>query len=201
MAPRDGYYSIFVGWMKILLPLLSIALLSTLFLLSRGQDTNTELPFVMRDLQERARQEVISSPRFAGATKAGDLISFVAESAKPDDVHAHLAHAETLRATIDLTSGAQVTFTSGAALLDTRDQVATLSGDVVVTSSTGYTIRSGDLRTEMAKIGAETSGPVTADGPPGHVEAGKMLLTEDAGTGDVHLLFTNGVKLVYQPQN
>lgn len=201
MAPRDGYYSVFVGWMKILLPLLSIVLLSTLFLLSRGQENSSELPFVMRDLQERAQQEVISAPRFAGATKAGDLISFVAETAKPDTDAAHLAHAETLAATIDLTSGTRVTFTAGTALLNTRDQVATLSGDVVVTSSTGYTVRSSDLRTEMARIGAETSGPVTGDGPPGHVEAGKMLLTEDVETGDIHLLFTNGVKLVYQPQN
>lgn len=201
MAARDGFYSIFVAWMKILLPLAALVLLSTLFLLSRSRDTATGLPFTMTDLQERARDELISEPRFAGASTSGDLIAFEAETAQPDADAAHLAHATTLNAQIDLTSGTVVTFSSGSGLLNTRDQLAELSGNVVITSSTGYTIRTDHLTTQMAGVGAETKGPVSGEGPAGRIDAGKMLLSENPETGDVHLLFTNGVKLVYQPQD
>lgn len=201
MAHRDGFYSRFVAWMKILLPLAALGLLSTLFLLSRSNDSGGELPFSMLDLQERARDEVISNPRFAGATASGDLIAFVANTARQNQDQPHLAQAQQLDATIQLTSGTEVRFHSAEAQLNTRDQIATLSGGVSVISSTGYDLRSDDLITEMARIGAETTGPVTGTGPGGQVSAGKMRLSENPETGAVHLLFTNGVKLVYLPQN
>ena len=45
MAARDGFYSIFVAWMKILLPLAALVLLSTLFLLSRSGTRPPGCPF------------------------------------------------------------------------------------------------------------------------------------------------------------
>jgi lipopolysaccharide export system protein LptC len=33
------------------------------------------------------------------------------------------------------------------------------------------------------------------------LDAGKMTMTSDPQSGDVHLFFTNGVKLIYDPGN
>jgi len=199
MATRDGFHSRLVAWLKILLPLAALALLSTLFLLSRGQDHSGVLPFSQIGLQERAREEIIAAPRFSGATTRGDLISFVAETARPDPDLDNVAHASNLDAKIDLTSGTHISFQSANARLDSQNEEAELMGGVVITSSTGYSLHSDNLKTKMSEIGAETAGPVYGEGPAGTVEAGKMLLTTDPGSNEVQLLFTNGVKLVYQP--
>lgn len=201
MAARDGLYSRFVAWMKILLPLASLVLLSTLFLLSRSQDNTGDLPFNLQDLQERARAEQVSEPRFAGSSTSGDLLSFVASAARPDGVDPHLAHADRLTAQIDFTNGSQITFASQEGLVDTRAQLARLKGAVEITSSTGYRLTTEELTTEMAAIGAYTAGPVQGEGPAGQLNAGKMRLDRDPETGNVHLLFTNRVKLIYQPGN
>lgn len=202
MASRDGFHSRLVAWLKILLPLVALALLSTLFLLSRSRDQAAGgLTFAQLDLQERAREELITAPRFSGATRNGHLISFVAKTAKPDPEDGHIAHADTLSATIDLTGGAHIAFEAGTAVMNTLEEFADLSGGVTINSSTGYQMQSDTLHTSMAEIAAETFGPVTGTGPPGRIDAGKLLLTSDPVTGDVQILFTNGVKLLYHPQN
>ena len=45
MAARDNVHSRVVFWLKIILPLLALAILSTLFLFSRRIDTDQALPY------------------------------------------------------------------------------------------------------------------------------------------------------------
>ena len=68
-----------------------------------------------------------------------------------------------------------------------------------MTTTTGYEISTDFLRTRLDELYAETPGPVAGTGPPGDLTAGKMLLTTDESTGDAHLIFTQGVKLIYSP--
>ena len=61
MAVADNTYSRVVGWLKILLPLGALALLSTLFLFARGIAPVGEIPYA--ELEEIAREARISDPR------------------------------------------------------------------------------------------------------------------------------------------
>ncbi|MBA85838.1 LPS export ABC transporter periplasmic protein LptC [Thalassobius sp. S69A] len=201
MIWQETFYTRLVSWLKILLPLTALAILSTLFLLSRGKESATSLPYSRVDLQERMKEGTVNKPHFSGATRGGDLITFTAETAKPDAQDDTKAQATHLSARIDLTSGTQITFASDHALLDMSADTARLSGGVSVNSSTGYDLHTETLFTSMREIAAETEGRVTGTGPAGSIDAGKMTLTSDPATGDAHLLFTNRVKLVYQPQN
>lgn len=201
MAWRDTLYSRIVSWLKIIFPLAALAILSTLFLLSRGRDSTNAIPYSRVDLQERMKEGMVSKPHFSGATSGGDLITFTADNAKPDPEDDSKALAEKLSARIDLTSGTKITFASDAALLDTAQETARLTGGVIVISSTGYDLRTESLTTSMREIEAETDGPVSGTGPAGTIDAGKMVLSSDPETKDAHLLFTNRVKLVYHPQN
>ncbi|SEP92821.1 LPS export ABC transporter periplasmic protein LptC [Thalassovita taeanensis] len=196
---RDRFHSRIVAWLKIILPLAALVLLSTLFLLSRSRDPSTTIPFSQIDLQERARDEIVTEPQFSGATANGDLISFTAASARPDPTDNNKALAQTLSAKIDLTSGTRITFTAESARLDTKREMAELTGGVIISSSTGYVVRTDTLITSMSEIGAETMGTITGEGPVGTLSAGKMLLTSNRDTNEAQLLFTNRVKLVYQP--
>ena len=69
-----------------------------------------------------------------------------------------------------------------------------------IVSTTGYEVNTDRLEARLDVLYAETPGEVTGKGPPGTLEAGRMILTENAETGTAHLRFTDGVKLVYQPQ-
>lgn len=201
MLWRETLYSRIVSWLKIILPLAALAILSTLFLLSNGRDNLGAIPYTQPDLQERMREGMINTPQFAGASAHGDLISFSAQTAKPDPSNDRMARAEKLSARIDLVGGTILTFESDSAVLDTSEDTARLTGGVVVTTSTGYDLRTAALFTSMREIEAETEGNVRGTAPAGSVEAGKMVLSSDPETGDAHLLFTNRVKLVYQPKN
>ncbi len=199
MSARGDFYSRLVAWLKILLPLAALGILSTLFLLSRNIDPATTIPFTTIDLRERARDERVTAPEFAGATENGDLILFRSTSAWPDPENPSRGLADTLSARITLASGAVITFTAQEGIVDQRDDRAELIGDVVVTSSTGYSVTTDHLISGMRSVHAETPGPVAGDGPTGRFTAGRMVLTTDENGENARLLFTDGIKLVYDP--
>jgi lipopolysaccharide export system protein LptC len=57
------------------------------------------------------------------------------------------------------------------------------------------------LDTDLDALNATTPGGVTATGPLGDLTAGQMVLRNANGNGAAELLFTEGVKLIYQPPN
>lgn len=195
----ENFYSRLVAWLKILLPLTALGILSTLFLFSRNIDPTTTIPFTTIDLRERAASQQITAPEFAGATDSGDLITFQARSARPDPDHATRAFADRLNARIVLQSGNVVTFRSDDGIVDEVSDRAELAGDVVITSSQGYIIKTDRLISGMRGIGAETPGTISGTGPLGKFTAGKLLIEQDPATDGVQMLFTDGVKLIYDP--
>lgn len=199
MPWRDNFHSRMVAWLKILLPLTALGLLSTLFLLSRNIDPTTAIPFADIDLKERAHSEQITAPEFAGATREGDLISFKAATARPDLEDKGRALVDALSARIDLGSGGVITFKADGGTVDNNRDEAQLSGDVEITTSTGYTLHTQRLLSGMKTLHAESPGTVTGEGPPGTITAGRMVIDRPEGSKDAQLLFTDGVKLIYDP--
>lgn len=201
MPPRHDIRSRIVNWLKILLPLTALGLLSTLFLVSRTIDTSQSIPIGRADLETRTGNQQITAPTFSGVTDEGHALSFIATSARLDPAQAERVLADALSARIDMVNGGEIVITSQSGDVNDASGLAVLTGDVVLTSTTGYRIMTEQLETQMRELGAETAGHITGDGPPGRLDAGKMLMTTDGQSGDVHLLFTNGVKLVYTPEN
>ncbi len=78
----DGY-SRLVAYLKVLLPLTALALMSTVFLLSRGVETDAVIPFAQKDLKDRTSGQQITAPFFSGTTTQGDEIMVTAQSARP----------------------------------------------------------------------------------------------------------------------
>jgi lipopolysaccharide export system protein LptC len=201
MAQRDDLRSRVINWLKILLPLAALALLSTVFLLSRTLDPTNSIPTSRADLESRTGSQQISGPSFAGKTDEGHLVAFVATNASLDPDQSDRVIAQTMAAQIDMVDGGLINITSDTGTVEDLAGLAILQGDVVLTSSTGYRIETELLTTRMREIAAESGGAITGNGPPGQIDAGKMMMTSDAETGDIHLLFTNGVKLIYDPSN
>ena len=200
MAWQYDFHSRLVAWMKIILPLAALGLLSTLFLISRHVDPTKAVPVAQIDLEQRAQDLGATKPAFAGVTSGGDQVTFRADRARPDRDDARRILANEVSAQLRLVSGAVIDITSDSADMHQSKLTATLDGNVDVITTTGYVIDTDRLNTRLDELYAETPGEVTATGPLGDLEAGRMLLTSDEETGTAHLLFTDGVKLVYTPR-
>lgn len=198
MALGDHAYSRLVSWAKIGLPLLALGLLSTLFLFSRTVSQSPDLPFSEGDLRDRVRDQVLTEPYYAGTTEDGATISLKAARARPDAGRAGRAVAEDVEAQIRSSRGDLIHISAAEAILDDRLNAAELMGSVVLRTSSGYRVETGGLVSALHELRAESRGPVTAFGPPGTLDAGRLVVTSGE-VGGALLLFTQGVKLVYDP--
>ncbi|MFC2969928.1 LPS export ABC transporter periplasmic protein LptC [Acidimangrovimonas pyrenivorans] len=203
MARFDNAHSRLVAWLKILLPLAALAILSTLFLFSRTIDPSRAIPFARVDVKELAREPRITGPNYAGVTSDGTAVTLSARTAKPDADNG--ASATGLHARLDTPDGARTDITAGDGAVDPTAGKMVLEGGVKVISSTGYTIDAAKLTGALGKTDVQSDGPVRASGPLGTLDAGAMHLRQEPGTtaepGGYVLVFKDGVKLVYQPRD
>lgn len=202
----EGLYSRVVAWLKILLPLLGVVLLSTVFLVQKEDEFDGGLVFSQIDLDSLGDGLTIRSPRFNGATKSGDSFSIVAETALPDGPKPKTIAFTALHARTDYVSGVSVEVSAkqGVAVLASQEIVA--EGGVLVETSQGY-VGTTDAATANLRTGAMfTHGPIRMTGPLGDLEAGRMeIRLLDGADGALNknqfFWFENGVKLVYQPSS
>ena len=192
-------YSRLVAWLKVLLPLTALGLLSTLFLLSRNIDPMAAIPFAETEIAERLKGQQITAPFFSGTTSAGDRVTVSA--GKMATRSGSNNEASDLSAQIDLASGTRVVLFSDTGAFDMLGGETMLSGDVVITTSTGYKLTSDALRTNFDTLSVESPGPVMGSGPFGTLNAGRMQLQRVEGNENAQLIFTNGVKLIYDPKS
>jgi len=201
MTRRDNLHSRLVAWLKVALPLAALAILSTLFLFARSTDLTQDLPFAEVDLRERARSQQVTRPSFAGATESGDLIAVVAESARPEVVGENRLLAENVTARIDLVGGRAISFRADRGVIDMPQDVVHLTGSVVFTATGGWQVTAETLTSGLREIRAVSEQGIAGRGPPGEFTAGRMELTTDTESGDAHLVFTDRVKLIYEPRS
>lgn len=193
-------YTKLVSLLKVLFPLAALALLSTLFLLSRKIDPGQAIPFADKEIQNRLRDQQITGPFFSGATADGDQLSFYADVLTTPDGEIGSNEAQNVRATFNVIGGSTVRLQSDTARFALADDRAELEGGVVINTSTGYELMSDRMISELSSLNVESPGPVSGTSPAGTVEAGSMTISRSGDDGGAQLLFTNRVKLIYKPK-
>ena len=83
MAGRKLTYSQTIFAVKIILPAVAILLIVGVFALSRGQTKQTNLPFSVREISERLREQAVANPLYIGSTQNGTEIRVSAERLVP----------------------------------------------------------------------------------------------------------------------
>ncbi|MFN3845334.1 MAG: LPS export ABC transporter periplasmic protein LptC [Paracoccaceae bacterium] len=195
-------HSRLIGWLKIALPLLALAILSTLFLIARTVDPDDAIPYAEVDVAERLREPRMTAPTYAGLTNDGAALTISAGEVRPVSADGSGATASVLSGTLETPDGGRTDLTAAAGKIDTEMRQILLSGGVTVTSSTGWRMESEALTAAMDVTDISSPTFVTATGPGGTVTADRMRLTEDAAQPGRYLLVFNGaVKLIYQPAN
>jgi lipopolysaccharide export system protein LptC len=193
-------YTRLVSWLKVLFPLMALALLSTLFLLSRGIDPGQSIPFAEKEIQERLRDQQITAPFFTGATAQGHELTFYADVLTTPDGKIGSNKAENVRVTITTTQGTSYRLQSNSAEIELATNRAELTDDVVIMTSTGYRLTSDLMTSGLSSLDVESPGPVYGTAPEGTLEAGAMTITQPQNGGATQLFFTNRVKLIYKPK-
>ena len=193
------HYSRMIALLKVLLPLMALVLLSTLFLLSRNIDPMASIPFAEAEVNERMRDQQITGPFFSGSTEQGDQISFSAGEIGVADGNGRVT-ANDVSAQIDLSSGARLVFFADLGEVDIANDTSILSGKVLITTSTGYKINSERLVSAMTSLNIESPNEIIAEGPLGTFSAGSMRLALSEKTKSTQMVFTNAVKLIYDPK-
>jgi lipopolysaccharide export system protein LptC len=195
MLGDDNLYSKFVGFLKITLPLAALALMSTVFVFARAPTQDSAVPYA--EIEEIAREPRLSGAQVSGVADDGSVIQLTAETARPlGDV----LLVETMFASIDVVNGIHIDIRAGRGEINNATRIARLTGLARIETSNGYEMETAGITANL------TTGQITSDGaleiqaPFGSLTAGQMIIETPEGMGGQVMLFQNGVRLVYTPQ-
>lgn len=195
MTGDDNLYSQFVGFLKITLPLAALVLMSTVFLFARAPTQENAIPYA--EIEDLAQEPRLSGAQLSGVADDGSVIELTARTTRPNG---NIISAENLAAAIDTADGTRIDIRAGAGEIDNASRVARLTGLAHLQTSNGYEMEAAGFAADL------TTGRITSDGalevqaPFGSLTAGQLIIEVPNGATSQVMLFQNGVRLVYTPQ-
>ena len=186
----DDGYSALVAWLKTLLPIVALGLLSTIFLFSGKVDVTQSLPYAEHNVAEIIREQRITQPYFTGIASNGTEIALSAAYASPQVENAQILEITDLSVVLRSTNDRSVQVTAGQGALDSATQTAQISKNVHIAALPDFW-----LTTEALDMNLKQGLAVTAFGA---ITAGEMHLQMTAD--DQQIVFINDVRLVYSPK-
>lgn len=199
MARFDNLHSRLVARAKIFLPLVSLALLATLFLFSRSSETISDIPYAQVEIESLAREQRLDGPTFATVTDDGAQLEISAVTVRPDPSNKDVVNSVQIQAELKMPDDSMVSMLANDAVIDGPSRIAELSGGVNLETTTGYSVTTDRIAAKLNLSKIESPGAVVGHAPSGEISAGAMEIAQDTDTGDYVLVFKNRVKLIYQP--
>jgi lipopolysaccharide export system protein LptC len=194
-----GLYSRAVAVLKVGLPLIAVAMLAGLFLVSEG-DRRGGLQFSPADLAALGRGLTVTRPVFSGVTEGEDRFRFTAAEVIPDAAPPTRAEIVALEGRIDFAGGPGVNVRADGGAIDLEARRLTLEGAVRVVSADGYAFAADRAEVDLRDGGVAADGAVRGDGPMGRIDASRLTVSPPAAAdGARTFLFERDVRLVYHP--
>ncbi|MEJ6510244.1 MAG: hypothetical protein QNL76_12840 [Octadecabacter sp.] len=195
MFNDKNFYSQFVGFLKVTLPLAALILMSTVFLFARAPSPETTIPYA--EIQEIAREPGLSGAQFSGVADDGSVISLTARNTRPVG---DIITADTLLAGIDTVDGTRIDISAGTGEINNSAQTARLTGLARMVTSNGYEMETAGFIANFSTGRIVSEGALEVQAPFGALTAGNLVIETPEGTDEQVMLFQNGVRLVYKPQ-
>lgn len=197
MTPaRDNLHSRVVVILKVTLPLVALAILSSLFLISRPIDPADAIPYADVEIADRLAQPRMTGAGFSTVTSDGATLTLSADQAAP---RAGGATVQGLSGLLSTPEGARTEFSAASGVLDRLAGQLVLDAGVRLATSNGYVVTTDRLTLGTDRSYIESGGSVVVSAPMGDLTAGGMRMDRTAD-GKSHLLvFNRGVRLIYQP--
>jgi lipopolysaccharide export system protein LptC len=198
MTRDPDAYSRTIGWLKLLLPVLGLGILSTLFLFAR--ETRVERHELDAGaLAPDGGVQVVDRPDYSGVTDDGTGVSITATSAWPAGESGDFEGQE-VTARFDLPDGERAAIRADTGIVSPARDALGLTGGVEVETASGWTMRTERLDAALDWTRIVSPVEVETEGPLGSLDAGHMVITRDKdGAGPYLMEFSGGVHLVYAP--
>lgn len=185
-----------VRWLRVLLPLLALGILSTMFLFSGGSETEPEIPYAEGDAERMAREPRMVAPQYSGVTRDGAELSLRALKASPTQEEGGTV--DGLRLNYRRADGLAAELTAPTGTL--KDGVIDLQGGVSMATSSGWYIVAEQIASATDRSNITATDGIKATAPFGEITAGAMELQAGTDQDDPAILnFTGGVDLIYRP--
>ena len=196
---RDTYSSI-VAVLKVALPLGALALMSTVFLISRSIDPERAVATTTVDIESLVQEPRISVARFAGVTDDNAALTVMADTARADPDEGFRLELTVLTGALQTLDGQRTEFNAQYGALDQRENHLAMEGDVVFRSDPGYSLQMDRLTAALDRTEIRGVGNVRGEGPAGSVRADAATLQlSGRGDGAYVLVFSGAVRLIYDP--
>jgi lipopolysaccharide export system protein LptC len=195
---QDNLHSRIVMILKVTLPLVALAILSSLFLFSREIDPEDAIPYADVEIADRLAQPRMTEAGFSTVTSDGATLTLAADEATPSEGGGRVTG---LKGELSTADGFRAEISAGSGQLDNNAGTVVLDAGVRLATSTGYEVTTDRLTLGTDRSFMESGGAVLATAPIGQLEAGGLRM-DVTGDGKTHLLvFNKGVRLIYQPNH
>ncbi len=196
LSMRDRY-SIFVGFMKLLLPALAAALI--LLVIVWPQFTVDDDSFrlsVSKLAPDQADSLTMLNARFDGLDEKNRPYTLTADMATQSDTDEDLIELELPKADITLEDGAWLALTARSGKYRQKAEILDLIGSVSLFHDQGFELRTEAARVDLAAGVAEGTQPVQGQGSTGFIEAeGFRVLDRGA-----RIIFTGKAHMIVNPK-
>ena len=191
-------YSAFVVWVKTLLPIAALGMLSTIFLFSGKVDVTQSLPYAKFNIAEIIREQRITKPYFSGVSNNGTEVIISAAYASSDVKNVDVLNITELSVILTSQNAKTIRITAGRGTLNSALQKAVISEDVHLTTTSGFWLKTNNLTVNLKQGVATAHNVFQGVTRLGTIDAGKVVVQMIAE--DQQIIFTNGVRLIYYPE-
>lgn len=179
--------------MKVALPLLALVLVGLVLMLPQLDSTQTTL---QSSIKEQIKAQDLENlymvkARYLGSDDKSRAYTLTAESARQVSATSDLIALEGPTAKITLKDKTKISMRANAGAFYKDKKLLVLFGDVKITHSNGYTVKTQEMEINMAKGTARGTKPIRAFGPLGTLNATGFRIL---GNGK-RVLFTGKARL------
>ncbi len=170
MAMNPHTYTRMIGLLKIGLPLLALAVLGTVFLITTDDGFDPGFTFSQAEFDALESGSFLDNPQINGKTENGDIFSLTADRIVPESRDMQRIIASDLVSNFDFSTGKSAEIIADTAEILMREQLLVFPDGARIITSDGY---DGTLATLTANLatGAISGEMIEADGPLGHISA------------------------------
>ncbi len=191
-----GSYTRFVGWMKLVLPLIASILVVLLVVWPQLGEKVDGFRLGQSGISlEKAAGQQVANALFTGTDKRNRPFTITAQSANQSATNKNAVQLNLPKADLTLKDGAWVAMSSKTGLYDRELQTLDLTGDVSMFQDGGYEFRTRSIRIFLNDNTVTGKEPVQGQGPFGMLSAAGVRLLDQGK----RIMFTGKTRLTIFP--
>ena len=191
-------YTRFVGWMKIVLPVTALFIVSTVIVYSTLPSDDRPIALNIDEIKEVGEDLQMTQPKLTFTDKKERDYLVVADTAIQSPGNQDVWDLKDIDADLTPQGGGWIKLTSTSGILNSANEILDLMGVVDVTSHDGYEFHAVTAKVDFGDGTVVSEDPVKGNGPGGAISADSFSMVDGGNritfTGDVQLRVLPGAE-------